>query len=36
MLPLAPMTLALRKTMTRQEFFDWAEAQDTRYEFDGF
>ena len=22
--------------MTRQEFFDWAEAQDARYEFDGF
>ena len=30
------MTVALRKIMTRQEFFDWAEAQDTRYEFDGF
>ena len=29
------MTLALRKIMTRHEFFDWAEAQDTRYEFDG-
>ena len=22
--------------MTREEFFDWAQAQDTRYEFDGF
>ncbi len=22
--------------MTREEFFDWAEAQDGRYEFDGF
>ena len=30
------MTLALRKIMSRQEFFDWAEAQDARYEFDGF
>ncbi len=30
------MTLALRKIMTRQEFFGWAEAQDIRYEFDGF
>lgn len=30
------MSIALRKTMTRQEFFDWAESQDTRYEFDGF
>ena len=30
------MPLALRKIMTRQEFFDWAEAQDERYEFDGF
>ncbi len=29
------MTLALRKIMTRQEFFAWAEAQDIRYEFDG-
>ena len=30
------MTVALRKAMTQQEFFAWAEAQDTRYEFDGF
>ena len=30
------MTLALRKIMTQQEFFDWAETQDRRYEFDGF
>ena len=29
------MTVALRKAMTRQEFFHWAEAQDARYEFDG-
>ena len=30
------MPLAFRKVMTRQEFFDWAEAQDERHEFDGF
>lgn len=30
------MTLALRKIMTQQEFFDWAETQDAPYEFDGF
>lgn len=31
------MNIALRKPrMTRDEFFDWAEAQDRRYEFDGF
>ncbi len=30
------MTAALRKTMTRDAFFAWAEAQDVRYEFDGF
>lgn len=30
------MTLALRKPrMTREQFFDWAEAQDAHYEFDG-
>ena len=29
------MSIALRKVMTRQEFFDWAETQDARYEFDG-
>jgi Uma2 family endonuclease len=23
-------------TMTREQFFDWADAQDARYEFDGF
>ena len=28
------MSTALR--MTREEFFDWAQAQDIRYEFDGF
>ncbi len=31
------MNVALRKPrMTREEFLDWAEAQDARYEFDGF
>ena len=31
------MSTVLRKPrMTRDEFFDWAQAQDTRYEFDGF
>jgi Uma2 family endonuclease len=31
------MNIALRKPrMTREEFLDWAEIQDIRYEFDGF
>ena len=30
------MNVALRKLMTREEFFTWAEAQEGRYEFDGF
>ena len=31
------MNIALRKPgMTRDAFFDWAQAQDGRYEFDGF
>lgn len=30
------MNVALRKPMTREEFFQWAEAQEGRYEFDGF
>ncbi|MEO8716414.1 MAG: Uma2 family endonuclease [Acetobacteraceae bacterium] len=31
------MNIALRKPrMTREQFFDWAQAQDVRYEFDGF
>ena len=30
------MNVALRKPMTQKEFFDWAEAQEKRYEFDGF
>jgi Uma2 family endonuclease len=31
------MEVAVRKPrMTRDEFFPWAQAQDARYEFDGF
>ena len=30
------MSAALRKPMSRDEFFPWAEAQEERYEFDGF
>ncbi len=30
------MNVALRKPMTREEFFVWAEGQEGRYEFDGF
>ncbi len=33
-LPL--MNVALRKPMTQDEFFTWAEGQEGRYEFDGF
>ena len=29
------MSATLRKPMSREEFFEWAEAQDERYEFDG-
>jgi hypothetical protein len=30
------MTIALRQSlMSREAFFDWAEAQDAPYEFDG-
>ena len=29
------MSLTLRQPMSQGEFFDWAEAQDERYEFDG-
>ncbi len=37
MLLLPAMNIALRKPrMTRDEFFEWAQAQDTRHEFDGF
>ena len=31
-----PMNVAVRKPWTQEEFFAWAENQDTRYEFDGF
>jgi len=30
------MNVALRKPMTQDEFFVWAEGQEERYEFDGF
>jgi Uma2 family endonuclease len=30
------MNVALRKPWTQEQFFSWAETQDTRYEFDGF
>lgn len=30
------MNVALRKPMTQEQFFDWVEGQDGRYEFDGF
>ena len=30
------MNVPLRKPWTQEEFFAWAENQDTRYEFDGF
>lgn len=30
------MNVAVRRQWTQQEFFDWAEAQERRYEFDGF
>ena len=33
---VAPMNVPLRKPWTQAEFFAWAEAQETRYEFDGF
>lgn len=34
---LVGMNVALRKPrMTRGQFFDWAQARDERYEFDGF
>jgi Uma2 family endonuclease len=29
------MNIALRTTWTQEQFFDWAEAQNERYEFDG-
>jgi Uma2 family endonuclease len=30
------MNAPLRKSWTQEEFFSWAERQETRYEFDGF
>ncbi len=30
------MNVALRKPMTHEQFFAWAEAQEARHEFDGF
>ena len=33
---LAAMNVPLRTSWTRQEFFDWAAAQEGRFEFDGF
>jgi Uma2 family endonuclease len=30
------MSVALRRTMTREDFLAWAEGQEGRYEFDGF
>jgi Uma2 family endonuclease len=33
---LAGMNIALRKPWTQDQFFAWAETQETRYEFDGF
>ena len=33
---LTSMNVALRKPWTQEQFFSWAEAQEARYEFDGF
>jgi Uma2 family endonuclease len=33
---LTPMNVPIRKPLTQEQFFSWAEAQDIRYEFDGF
>jgi Uma2 family endonuclease len=33
---LTSMNIALRKSWTHEEFFDWAQSQEIRYEFDGF
>ena len=30
------MSIALRKPMTLQEFLDWEEQQERKWEFDGF
>ena len=31
-----PMDNALRESWTQEEFFNWAQGQESRYEFDGF
>jgi Uma2 family endonuclease len=33
---LTPMNVPIRKPWTQEQFFSWAEAQEARYEFDGF
>jgi Uma2 family endonuclease len=33
---LSPMNVPIRKPWTQEQFFSWAEAQEARYEFDGF
>ena len=33
---LPTMNVALHRPWTQEQFFSWAETQDTRYEFDGF
>lgn len=33
---LNPMNVPIRKPWTQEQFFTWAEAQEMRYEFDGF
>ena len=33
---LTSMNVALRKPWTQEQFFTWADAQEARYEFDGF
>jgi Uma2 family endonuclease len=33
---LPGMNIALRKPWTQEQFFSWAETQETRHEFDGF
>jgi hypothetical protein len=30
------MNVPIRKIRTQEQFFSWAEAQDIRYEFDGY
>ena len=33
---LSAMNVPIRKPWTQEQFFSWAEAQEARYEFDGF